>query len=420
MHSILDRPMKADSVKIIFRSVAVLLSLSLGGCLGQGSPPTAAPTGFAVAAGESQVVLTWNSNPNLSYWIYYKQGTNTGLGNADKIIYQATSPYDLTGLTNGTQYAFAVTSSNSGSEAGPFTAVITATPRLIGPDATWTAGTALTTNDLKGIAFGGSNYVAVGSAATVFAAPFNFTSPGGVTGWTQVTALPITSSVNLTGVVYDGSRFVALGSDGTSITTTDSTTWAAATAIPGATGMNAIAFGAGTYVAVGNAGGIYSNANAGVTGAWTARTSGTTQNLYGVAFVNDQFIAVGAQGTLLTSPDGVTWTARTSNTPNALRGVTYGVGTYVAVGDAGTVVSSADGATWTEQTIPTTQSLYAVIFGPDVQFVAVGTSGAVIYSTTGTNGSWLSAHAGTIDLYGIAPNAVYIAVGAAGANASAK
>ncbi len=409
-------------MKSLFRSGAVFLSLLLGGCLGQGSQPTTTPTGVTVAPGESQVVLTWNSNPNLTYWVFYSQGSTTGLGNADHIINQITSPYDLTGLTNGTQYAFAITSSDNGSQVGPFSPVVTATPRLIGPTTPWVVGTQLVTaNDLNGVAFGNNNYVAVGNAATVFTAPFSYTSPGGVTAWSQPSSLPIGPTVNLTDVVYDGTLFVALGADGSVITSPDTVTWTAATAIAGASGMNALAFGAGTYVAVGNAGVIYSNTNTGVTGAWTARTSGTAQNLLGVSYVNGQFIAVGAQGTLLTSPDGITWTAQASNTLNNLRGVAYGAGTYVAVGDAGAVVASTDSVTWVAaQPVPTTQSLYSITFGPDAQFVAVGTAGRVLYSTTGVNGSWTKAYAGINDLYSIAPNSVFIAVGMAGANVSAK
>jgi hypothetical protein len=45
-------------------------------------------------------------------------------------------------------------------------------------------------------------------------------------------------------------------------------------------------------------------------------------------------------GTILTSPDGVSWTARTSGTSNSLYGVTYGNGTFVAVGEYGTILTS--------------------------------------------------------------------------------
>lgn len=79
---------------------------------------------------------------------------------------------------------------------------------------------------------------------------------------------------------------------------------------------------------------------------WAPATSGTTQNLWGVAYGGGQFVAVGEGGTILTSPDGATWTARASGTNVWLTSVTYAFAHYVAVGDNGTVLASLDGVTW--------------------------------------------------------------------------
>jgi hypothetical protein len=51
-------------------------------------------------------------------------------------------------------------------------------------------------------------------------------------------------------------------------------------------------------------------------------------------------VAVGWNGAILTSPDGVTWTQRDSGTSNNLSGVAYGNGTFVAVGWHGTILTS--------------------------------------------------------------------------------
>jgi hypothetical protein len=51
-------------------------------------------------------------------------------------------------------------------------------------------------------------------------------------------------------------------------------------------------------------------------------------------------VAVGYPGTILTSPDGETWTQRTSGTTVGLYGVAYGNGTFVAVGEGGTILTS--------------------------------------------------------------------------------
>ena len=62
------------------------------------------------------------------------------------------------------------------------------------------------------------------------------------------------------------------------------------------------------------------------------------------------FVAVGGDGTILTSSDLTTWTSRTSGTSNSLNGVTFGKYSYVAVGDNGTILTSSDSTTWTKVT----------------------------------------------------------------------
>ncbi|MGY2954787.1 hypothetical protein ACVWZQ_002946, partial [Thermostichus sp. MS-CIW-29] len=74
--------------------------------------------------------------------------------------------------------------------------------------------------------------------------------------------------------------------------------------------------------------------------SWTQRTSGTSNQLNGVAYGNGLFVAVGWDGTILTSPDGVSWTQRTSGTSNWLNGVAYGNGLFVAVGWNSTILTS--------------------------------------------------------------------------------
>ena len=46
----------------------------------------------------------------------------------------------------------------------------------------------------------------------------------------------------------------------------------------------------------------------------------------------EMFVSVGQSGTILTSSDGTSWTERTSGTSNNLYGVTYGNGLFVTVG----------------------------------------------------------------------------------------
>src|SRR5688572_10425096 len=63
-----------------------------------------------------------------------------------------------------------------------------------------------------------------------------------------------------------------------------------------------------------------------------------------VRFLNNSFIGVGENGTILTSPDGQMWTASVSGTSAGLNGVAYGntvpitTNTYVVVGNEGTIL----------------------------------------------------------------------------------
>src|SRR5437762_1809896 len=60
--------------------------------------------------------------------------------------------------------------------------------------------------------------------------------------------------------------------------------------------------------------------HSGPAGFWTARSSGTSNSLFAVAS-GSQVVAVGALGTILTSPDGIVWQSRTSGASVHLYGV---------------------------------------------------------------------------------------------------
>ena len=95
------------------------------------------------------------------------------------------------------------------------------------------------------------------------------------------------------------------------------------------------------------------------------------------------FVAVGASGTLLTSPDGTTWTSRTSGTSNNLRSFAFdGSSTGVVVGYSGTVLTSTDGITWTSRTSGTSKNINNVAYG-NSKFIAVGDNGTTLYSLDG-------------------------------------
>ena len=83
------------------------------------------------------------------------------------------------------------------------------------------------------------------------------------------------------------------------------------------------------------------------------------------------FVAVGDNGTILTSSDGTTWTKVTATytsdngsteTPS-FNDVTYGNGTFVAVNPNGIILTSTDvTSSWTKRTSGTTNDLNGVTY----------------------------------------------------------
>jgi hypothetical protein len=107
---------------------------------------------------------------------------------------------------------------------------------------------------------------------------------------------------------------------------------------------NSIIFGNNTFVAVGNEGKIATSTN-GI--EWTSQVSGTTSQLFNVAYLNGQFIAVGRGASILTSPDGATWTMRRGGIETIDNyTVSYGNGVYVTMADDGSAFKSSDGIVW--------------------------------------------------------------------------
>jgi hypothetical protein len=101
-------------------------------------------------------------------------------------------------------------------------------------------------------------------------------------------------------------------------------------------------YGAGLLVARningGGSGGV-GGSGSGEGTTWTPRGLGGTW-FFSLTYGNGTFVAVGSNGTILTSPDRVSWTWRASGTDSSLFGVTYGNGLFVAVGDYGTILTS--------------------------------------------------------------------------------
>lgn len=238
------------------------------------------------------------------------------------------------------------------------------------------------------------------SSQTISATPYNAS-----TSWTA-NPMPLSKNLvfpNLNGVGYASltscsnnatsaaGSFVAVGAGGAIFTSNDGKNWNAPASLPPGFSSDLFAVAGYTaninnpvnpglrWVAVG-AGGTSVYSTDGI--SWSVgRGDFSNPTLRSLAQVSGTFFAVGDTGTILSSTDGITWTARTSGSTNNLHGVTHGA-IYVAVGDGGTILTSTDGNTWINPAPVTPNILRQVVSSGNI-IVAVGDSGTIVTSING-------------------------------------
>lgn len=199
-------------------------------------------------------------------------------------------------------------------------------------------------------------------------------------------------------LAFGGGIYLAADANGKVYTSNDKINWGSSSAsIAGGTSpfTTSVAYGAGVFVATtGNSAGRYIHSSTdGVT--WTQRYSvGSTNILNKVRFVNGVFIAVGANGQIITSTDGLLWTARTSGTTQVLYGVTFGNGYYVVCGATGTILTSTNLTSWTARTSGTTAQFNEILYS-DAGFIAVANAGTARISAANDGTAWASTATGS-------------------------
>lgn len=359
---------------------ALVVAACSNGFSAGGSKPDA-PTNVKVTAGDSSVVVSWDVQDGIEYWIFVAQASSISTDNwttlpEARVVRNAGSPQIVAGLSNGKVYSFTVNGRRDSGPGGSGSPSISTIPRVAG--LTWNAGTPLATSSLNGLHFLGLTvpgvFTTVGNGGVIF-------QSSDAVSWTPVTS-GVTTDLNA--VTYGVGRFIVVGKGGFMLSSLDNVTY---TAITSGTTNDLLSVGVGVngLVAVGANGTIVHSTDG---GNWTVVTSGTTQTLYAVTYSNAAWYAVGAGGTILKSSDGDIWTAVTSGTTADLHGFAWNGTTYVAVGSGGTIISSTDGTTWTAVTKVTTSDLSSLTAGS--QFVAVGAGGTIISSVDATNWSVVS------------------------------
>src|SRR5439155_14830387 len=120
--------------------------------------------------------------------------------------------------------------------------------------------------------------------------------------------------------------------------------------------LEGVAASPDALVAVGDNGAVYTSTNG---MSWKRQNSLVlTEWLLGVAFGNNTFVAVGENGFIATSPDGTDWKVRASGTTNHVNRVAFTSGFFTAVGENGlTLTSNPAGANWLPETTGATNAL---------------------------------------------------------------
>jgi len=146
------------------------------------------------------------------------------------------------------------------------------------------------------------------------------------------------------------------------------------------------------FVAVGNNGIVMTSVDG---MAWTTQSSGTTEALHSITWDGTQFVAVGGDDSpvesrvIMTSPDGITWTFQAGISPAGTQiDIAWDGTQYVVVGRYGKIQTSPDGFIWTQQSKGTANELRAVSSNGSI-LVAAGVwgdfynNGEIVTSTDG-------------------------------------
>ncbi|MCX7708240.1 MAG: hypothetical protein N2484_00130 [Clostridia bacterium] len=182
--------------------------------------------------------------------------------------------------------------------------------------------------------------------------------------------MPETATARRVDVVRDD--FAVLRSDRMAMFSRNGIDWE--TVGPAPVRMNSVAYGNGTYVAVGDEGFIYTSSDR---RNWNRVPQVTTRALTSVISSRGMFVAVGEAGTILTSAEGATWTEVQSTPQVTLNRVVASPTEFIAVGDNGAIMKSATAAEWAVEPPLTSLPLNDIAVSPDTM-VAVGAQGTVL------------------------------------------
>ena len=150
---------------------------------------------------------------------------------------------------------------------------------------------------------------------------------------------------DLHNIVYNGNTWVAIGDADTLVVSTDNgNSWTTKSGTYGH--LHNIVYNGNTWVAIGDAGALVVSTDNG--NSWTKKNTGTDGHLFSIAYNGNTWVAVGGlrTGVIVTSTDnGNSWTTKIGSATPLYRVACNGV-IFVAVGANGAILSSADAVQW--------------------------------------------------------------------------
>lgn len=248
---------------------------------------------------------------------------------------------------------------------------------------TWTSSQTLSISGLYKVTWTGNLLVAVGPQDQIA------TSSNGI-DWTQRHWKNAFTS--LFSVASNGNNIVAMGDIGRTFTSTDGASWTQGFSVTdhnifgiSTNGSQYVAVGGGFIPGTSNTESLVATSADGISG-WAVQNTGTSNILNDVVWTGSLWVAVGNNGTIVTSEDAVSWATRTSGTTNRLNKV-YWDGTLIfALGNAGTALTSPDGITWIAQNTGVTSHLFGMAHS-DSFHVITGTGALLTSSNAGQDWS---------------------------------
>ena len=181
---------------------------------------------------------------------------------------------------------------------------------------------------------------------------------------------------SITSLACSSSNFVGVCSAGV-VTTSDGVDWV--TNSISSNSLNGVNYANGQYFAVGNNGSIYSSAD-GLN--WSDFSINSSGALYATAFGNGMYLTAGT--VVASSHDGITWALASTNPPAVVSKLVFGDGLFVGASYSGNILCSSNGITWQIQfTEPSGEAFSGIAFSGGTFLAISGRSGAIFESSDG-------------------------------------